>query len=127
MMKRSWREIEEGLRAQRPEKQMSSSEDFWSDFRARASLRSQQTAMPLPVSHVPVMLRWAAAALVVAAVVWRGMYVFSGDTSGVAPSVESWEVVAPHGAVVIISDEATQATMMLVDLTANGDNDGDSA
>jgi len=122
MSKRSWKEIEETLRDDRPRAGMRPAEEFWTDFKARARLHVQDR--PGPRSESPPFLKWglatACAAALVMLVVLRGLPGLPGRGS----HIKSLEVVASHSAVLIMEDQPTDSTILwIVDMSLeNGDS-----
>lgn len=98
---------------------------FWGDFRARARLRPQEETVPVGARPVPA-LRWAvAAACVLVMAAW--VVVHHGPTAVSRPgaSIKSLEVVASHSAVLIMSDEPSEATILwVVDMEIDDINGG---
>lgn len=126
----SQKEIEKALSEMKPSDRMAPADSFWSDFRARAgsqdaevTLSSQRRLMRIPTAP-----RWAlAAACVMIAVAVASIRFLTPAGIELASSVGSWEVLAPHSAVVIVNDGPTQSTIMwIVDMTTDNTNGGTS-
>ena len=122
MSKRSWKEIEATLQADRPPAGMRPADAFWSDFKARARLCNQDS--PAPARRSPSLMRWglatACAAALAVLVVLQGL---PGAPAG-GSHIKSLEVVASHSAVLIMEDEPTESTILwIVDMSLeNGDS-----
>lgn len=105
-----WRTIRT-LLAARPAAPPAAAESFWSDFRARAALHPQmrpERRRPLR----PAYLVWAGGgvcATVLTMLVLHG----TGGTTPLA-GISSYEVGVPHGAVMILRDQQTDATILWV-------------
>ena len=89
------------------------SHEFWSDFRARARYRVQEQAPQW--SWFPVMPRWALAlasmALLLSIV---GVVSLRGPSMAVTNQINSLEVVASHGGVLIMEDESSHGTIVWI-------------
>ena len=106
------KEFEEAFGRLRPAKAIRSADDFWSDFRARVSLRVQDTVSSESARPG---LRWALATACVTLVVF-GAFSHSwgaGPRAGLN-SVRSLEVDAAHSAVFIMNDAPTKSTILWV-------------
>jgi hypothetical protein len=137
MKKMTQTDIEQALAGLKPSDKMADRKQFWSGFRTRAeqqgtgepasvTLRKQGRAHPL--IHIPAIPRWAlVAACVMIAVLAGTTRLLQPLKTDLAASVGSWEVLAPHSAVVVINDEATHSTIMwIVDMTTDNTN-GDTS
>lgn len=121
MKKRSDNEIDAALKAQRTDTPIREKEEFWSDFSARASLRTRELPRTPPLPF-PTILRWAAtAACVIIAIGWFGVRMIQPGAGGDPSRIESVEVMATHSAVMIIDDEPTESVILwVVDMEENG-------
>ena len=120
-----WEVIKESIRRDRGAPAMRSSEEFWSDFRARARLHPQVNAVPARNTAI---YRWALAAacgIVLLGVALFQVAVTPGSAMAGTTTIKSVEVVASHGGVLIMNDAATQSTILwIVDMKPeNGDGD----
>jgi len=125
MNKLSMTEIEHGLRNQSVASTVSGDDEFWSDFRARARLRNQE--QPARVSMIP--RGWAIAA-VCAAMLIAGIGILSYGRGGglqELSSVRALDVKVDHGAVLMMTDEAHQSTILwIVDMQPDSDKGGNA-
>ena len=114
----AWSEIKEILHGRRSGANMLAADEFWSDFRARARLRRQ--SLPAPARPAFVSPAWAlASACAVVVLAWIGFMAFRGADAAAQECVKSFTVTAPHGAVIMLEDEATQCTVLwVVDMEA---------
>ena len=123
MKRHSWNDIKGGISTRQPPGQMLDKDEFWSDFKARAKLRSQET--PARNSR-PLVLSWAVAtacAVLLVAGIVKFQLTRSGDTVQHGSSVTSLDVMVPHSAVLIMNDEPDQGTIVwIVDMEMNGKN-----
>jgi anti-sigma-K factor RskA len=129
-MKTPWNRIEEALKEVVPTEQLSSDEDFWGDFRARASLVNQEA--PSEVGRPAASrIRWSpalavAAACAVVAIMVAGVTVFY-DAAHDGPSVVAYvEVIASHSGVLIMNDDDTEGTILWVVDMELADESGDN-
>ena len=124
MKKHSHNDIEEGLAKQVPDVEMTPSDEFWPDFKARAKMRTQEA--PDENRSRPAFLPWATAAactviLLVSSIVL--LLNVEKTTELKNTSVTSLDVMAPHSAVIIMNDDQGDGTVVwIVDMETNGDN-----
>jgi hypothetical protein len=111
-MKTSWNKIEESLHDKKMQPETRDKESFWSDFRARVRLRSQDSTVSV---RAPLIWKWsvatACAALVTAVVGFQLMHKPLTEATG---PVKSLDVLAEHSAVIMMNDEASDATVIWV-------------
>ncbi len=123
-MKRiSWREIRRELGGLQPEHGPREADAFWAEFKGRARLHPQhEPARPSWGWPFP---RWAiAAACALVFVCWVGVHLNTPVQAAELSTINSVEVVASHGGVLIMDDEASQSTVLwIVDMDCNGDAD----
>lgn len=112
MRKPSWREVEGGLREQRPSSQMRPAGEFWADFNAKAALRTREQPST-DFAHVfrPAWALGAAAALLIAL---STVLLRSGDRTADTGVIRSVEVLAPHSGLVIIEGVGRSPTVIRV-------------
>lgn len=119
-MKRvSRQDVDKALEAQRATGTCRQADDFWADFKPRASLRAQETPVP---RRPAVTARWAlvgacAALLVLAA---AGVAPFVSGRGRPVGAIRSVEVAGAHQAVLIMEDGSTGSTVLWI-LGMNGD------
>lgn len=89
--------------------------DFWSDFRARATMVRQDEAVPAGRFHLPVpVMRWAAG-LAVAAVAAVVLVVAMPSPQANAGVVRSLEISEPYESVMILQDAKAGGTIIWVE------------
>ncbi|MBL7115378.1 MAG: hypothetical protein ISS35_06395 [Kiritimatiellae bacterium] len=96
------------------------SDEFWSDFRAHARYRVQEESLP-SLSWFPIIprrvLAMASMALLLSIV---GVVSLRGPSMDVSNQINSLEVVASHGGVLIMEDESSHGTIVwIMDLENN--------
>ncbi len=108
-----WREIEAALSAYGVGRQPRAAADFWSDFQARVALYTQAGAPAPARTRAPWLwaLGGACAAALALAVTWSDLRPAAFNAS---TGVLSYRISAPHDAVMIWRDEATDATILWV-------------
>ena len=114
-----WKNVRRALGV-RQEPGMPEPHTFWEDFRARARLRVQERPSIGRLPRGMLVWRWAAvacSALVIAAI----GYTFMPSTASALSSFDEVEVIAPHGAVLILDDQDTQSTMLWIVDMSTGD------
>ncbi len=123
MKKIPWKEVRRELGQMRPEREPREADAFWAEFKARARLHPQlESARPSWRWPVP---RWAlAAACALVLVCWVGVHMSTPVQAAELSTINSVEVVASHGGVVIMGDEASQSTILwIVDMDCDDDAD----
>ena len=98
--------------------EMCNADEFWSDFKARASLRVQnhQTAPQRRLGNTWLL----AGACAIALFVITGSYIINTKPSSTYSVIKSLEIVASHSAVLIMKDESRDSTMLwIVDMTTD--------
>ena len=86
-------------------------ETFWSEFQARASLMNQDDAVP--ARPRPPLWGWVTAAACMLLVVGGLSYSWIASPAPLS-SIDSVEVIASHGALLIMEDQESQSTMLWV-------------
>jgi hypothetical protein len=90
---------------------------FWQEFRARAALAPQAPAGTAP-APAPLRLPWprlVAALSAAAAAAALTFVLLHGSAGPIAPStIKSYQVLAPHAAVIILSDAERAGTILWV-------------
>jgi hypothetical protein len=121
MKKMPWKEVRRELGDLRPGGEPREAAAFWADFKARARLHPQhEPARPAWGWPMP---RWAlAAACALVLVCGAGVYMGTPVQAAELSTINSVEIVASHGGVLIMDDEASQSTILwIVDMDCDGD------
>ena len=122
-----WFKVKQMLRDRRETPAAPAKDAFWTDFRARARMTSQEapgTSHPSPILWIP---EWTTAAVCVLLLVVAGWYVAvprSGDD--VPPNkVHSLRISVPYTALLMMYDPSSKATIVWVDdMQVDDDNNG---
>lgn len=118
----SWKAIRETLARRAAPEPPTPSEAFWSAFEARARRLARQS----PEAEIPAqpVLRWALAAACVLIAAGLTLSAFFAKTAPPESSeINSFDVVASHRAVVIMTDhEHNAAILWVVDVDEGGTN-----
>jgi hypothetical protein len=101
---RAWHEIEADLRRETPGRSVRTPDDFWSDFRAHASLRVQERAAPAPARFLAPRWAVAAAALAVVAALLTALPLHRALPAG--NRILALNISAAHQGVIIMNDRA---------------------
>lgn len=121
MKKTPWKDIRRELGNLHPKPGPREASAFWTDFKARARLHPQHE--PARWSRAWPVPRWAmAAACALILVCWVGVHLSTPVQAAELSTINSLEVVASHGGVLIMDDEESQSTILwIVDMDCNGD------
>ncbi|MEI6167737.1 MAG: hypothetical protein WCS52_11130 [bacterium] len=112
MNKRSWAQIQTGLRSRRTPPPQNDTASFQQDFKARATLMRQDSPAEGAPLGFPV-LSWRYIAATVALFLAVGLY-FWPASSALVTQVKSMQVLAPHSGVIIMTDEDNPGTVVWV-------------
>ena len=115
MKKHAWKETKKALRQQAlPMAAMRPADLFWEEFQARARLRQQERPVEVRPPAPTIWPRWVLAASGVAA----GVLVLVAWPWHQAPTflspIISYQVLAPHSAVIIMTDSERAGTILWV-------------
>ena len=128
MKRMSWKDIRARLAAGDVSPAVPDATDFWAEFRERSRLRRQERSDPALLSAMPV--GWAlaaAAALLLLAALLPSVRAPAAPASEFN-RIESLEVQASHGAVLMIDDEEFKSTLVwIVDMEQDDEEEGDQA
>jgi len=121
-----WSKIEKALRDRTDNRVAPSTDEFWSDFRARARMTSQQTPgrRAFPVLWIP---EWTIAGVCVLLLVGAGWFFAVRERGDDIPpnKVHSLRVSVPYMAVPMMYYPSSKATIVWVDgMTVDDDESG---
>jgi len=123
MNKRSWMEIEAGLKRRKAPLPRHNSESFNQDFKARAVLMRQDPPHPPQTEGFP-LLRWSMIGASVAALLVAGFLTWP-TSSSLVTQIKSLHITVPHSGVIIMTDDVNQGTVVWVtDLESEDGNKG---
>jgi hypothetical protein len=114
-MKMTWKEIKGGLHAGRVSARVRPAQAFWEEFRAHLTLHPQHAPAVRAFTYRP--YGWVAAGgALAAAAVLASVYLLggSGAAAGGGSVVRSYTVGVKHSAVVLLTDQSAQATILWV-------------
>ena len=116
MKNESWQDIEAALRAAGDDVPVRDADEFWHDFKARLKdddVRNEPA--PAPVLMFPTWMKAVACAgIIVAAVALLSPPETPTVTDAGLSEVKALDVAAAHSAVMIMTDEASQGTIVWV-------------
>lgn len=116
MKNASWNELKTALRqTPSPTAAMPAADVFWDEFRARARLCNQERPAAAQRAARVMWPRWVAAATGVAAVFAFLLVTFSArQAQAFRNPIKSYQVLAPHSAVIIMTDDQRAGTILWV-------------
>lgn len=125
MTKPSWTELKTALRqGPSPADAMPARDVFWNEFRARARLCNQECPAAAERAARVMWPRWVVAASGVAAVFVFVLVAFASYRAQLFRNpIKSYEVLAPHSAVIIMTDKLRAGTILWVDAQEPADPD----
>lgn len=114
-MKTDWKQVKDAMRDDAARSDMTPADEFWTDFQARARLRTQEApAAPVPWFYGKARLAIVAAAAVLLLAAGLLLNVGTGSAEASATTIKSVEIVASHSAVLIIKDEPSESAILWV-------------
>lgn len=112
----SWNELKTALRrTPSPTAAMPAADVFWDEFRARARLCNQEPPAAAERGARAMWPRWVVAASGVVAVTVLILVTFATNQAQAFHNpIKSYEVLAPHSAVIIMTDDQRSGTILWV-------------
>ena len=127
-MKVPWNKVRGTIATEQSGPPPTDGNEFWSDFKARASLANQESVADAPLHgsfHWVVAAR-ALAGVVLFAIMIAGAVFYVASREEGPNAVEYVEVIASHGGVLIMNDEESDGTILWVVDMELEDQGGDS-
>lgn len=113
MKKMPWSKVRSGMQACQPAADPVSKDEFWKEFRARASMTQQIAAQEPGVRWQPVLFRTSVGLAAAAAVMVVAFFVVPVRHHA-GNQIQSLEIVAPHTGVMILNDSTAEGTIVWV-------------